>query len=458
MSLEADFDGLHVSKHQDNTHILEKYENKIENGSGFTSGKGNKTYKDKSDRATVENVLDPRTMKFLSALTNRGVITEFNGCISSGKEANVYHAFGSEDQELAVKIYKTSILVFKDRERYVDGEFRFRNSRSQHNPRKMIKIWAEKEFRNLRRIDSSGVVPTATPVEVKSNVLVMQFLNRGDGGPSPRLKDYQYKDELEVAHYYYKIIAYMRLLYQVCRLVHADLSEYNIVVHQNVLHIIDVSQSVEPYHPMSLDFLRMDIKNINAYFNKMGVTLFQERMIFQFIIAETLEGFQGDYKTADDLVEYLVEHLPIKTPTEGADEDEIFRSLHLVRNLGGLEERDFDRFTDGKFDLLKSLIANDNEKNLQKPQQQIIESSEDESEEEDEEEGEDGSEVDSDSESGNESDNEDEKSKPKGKKFEDKDEKKQRKHEAKELKKEKRKTKVKKHVKKKLIKKTKSKK
>lgn len=248
------------------------------------------------------------------------------------------------------------------------------------------------------------------------------------------------------------------LLYQVCRLVHADLSEYNIVVHQNVLHIIDVSQSVEPYHPMSLDFLRMDIKNINAYFNKMGVTLFQERMIFQFIIAETLEGFQGDYKTADDLVEYLVEHLPIKTPTEGADEDEIFRSLHLVRNLGGLEERDFDRFTDGKFDLLKSLIANDNEKNLQKPQQQIIESSEDESEEEDEEEGEDGSEVDSDSESGNESDNEDEKSKPKGKKFEDKDEKKQRKHEAKELKKEKRKTKVKKHVKKKLIKKTKSKK
>ncbi|CAR28698.1 hypothetical protein ZYGR_0U00560 [Zygosaccharomyces rouxii] len=460
MSLETEFDRLHVSKHQDNTRILEKYENRIENG-GFTSGKGNKTYKDKSDRATVENVLDPRTMKFLSALTNRGVISEFNGCISSGKEANVYHAFGPEGQELAIKIYKTSILVFKDRERYVDGEFRFRNSRSQHNPRKMIKIWAEKEFRNLRRIHSSGVVPTACPVEVKSNVLVMQFLNRGDGAPSPRLKDYQYKDELEVAHYYYKAIAYMRLLYQVCRLVHADLSEYNIVVHQNALHIIDVSQSVEPYHPMSLDFLRMDIKNINAYFGKMGVSLFQERMIFQFIIAETLEGFQGDYKTADDLVEYLVEHLPLKTPTEGADEDEIFRSLHLVRSLGGLEERDFDRFTDGKFDLLKSLIANDNERNLQRPQQQEIESSEDESEDkdedEDEDEDDDGSEGDSESES--ESDSEDERfTIPKGKKFEDKDEKKQRKHEAKELKKEKRKTKVKKHIKKKLIKKTKSKK
>jgi serine/threonine-protein kinase RIO1 len=38
-----------------------------------------------------------------------------DGCISTGKEANVYHA--SKDDEssgaLAVKVYKTSILVFK---------------------------------------------------------------------------------------------------------------------------------------------------------------------------------------------------------------------------------------------------------------------------------------------------------------------------------------------------------
>lgn len=463
MTLEAELDNLHVSGQQDNTRILEKYESRIEKG-GFTNGsKGNRTYKDKSDRATVENVLDPRTMKFLQSLSNRGVITEFNGCISSGKEANVYHGFGAEGEELAIKIYKTSILVFKDRERYVDGEFRFRNSRSQHNPRKMIKIWAEKEFRNLRRIHSSGVVPTAFPIEIKSNVLVMQFLNRGDGAPSPRLKDYRYRDELEVAHCYYKIIAYMRLLYQVCRLVHADLSEYNIVVHHGVFYIIDVSQSVEPHHPMSLDFLRMDIKNINAYFEKMGVSLFKERMIFQFIIAETLDGFEGDYKTADDLIEYLVERLPIKTPTDGADEDEIFRNLHLVRNLGGLEERDFEGFADGKFDLLKSLIANDNEKNLQRSNvQETQRSSEDETESDDEEDN--GEEEDGDEDSGedgseSESDEEDERfTQPKGKKFEDKDEKKQRKHDAKELKKEKRKTKVKKHVKKKMIKKTKSKK
>jgi RIO kinase 1 len=29
-------------------------------------------------------------------------------------------------KEFAIKVYKTSILVFRDRDRYVNGEFRFR--------------------------------------------------------------------------------------------------------------------------------------------------------------------------------------------------------------------------------------------------------------------------------------------------------------------------------------------
>lgn len=38
----------------------------------------------------------------------------------------MYHALTPERRHLALKIYKTSILVFKDRDRYVTGEFRFR--------------------------------------------------------------------------------------------------------------------------------------------------------------------------------------------------------------------------------------------------------------------------------------------------------------------------------------------
>lgn len=499
MSLNVSFNKLKLDNHREhiNTRILEKFADKIKTDElSLTRGKTNK---DKANRATVENVLDPRTMRFLKSLVNRGIISEFNGCLSTGKEANVYHAFAGDYQdpreekastnveadeskqqeetfyvskkEYAIKIYKTSILVFKDRERYVDGEFRFRNSRSQHNPRKMIKIWAEKEFRNLRRIYQSGVIPCPKPVEIKSNVLIMEFLNRGDGFASPRLKDYPYKDREEIRHYYHLMVAYIRLLYQVCQLVHADLSEYNSIVHESKLYIIDVSQSVQPEHPMSLDFLRMDIKNINNYFQKMGIEIFSERVIFQFVISEKLDKFYGDYRSSVDLKDYVSKNLSLKLTEQDEAEDEIFRSLHLVRNLGGLEERDFDRFTDGKFDLLKSLIVNENMKNAKNfnaMEQYEVASSEDEDSFDENELEEDGlghdeGKCDSEEEIHSDSDEEwlssdSEETKPKGKKYEDKDEKKLRKQQTKEAKREKRKTKVKKHVKKKLIKKSNSKK
>ncbi|AJT93039.1 Rio1p [Saccharomyces cerevisiae YJM1273] len=484
MSLEDKFDSLSMSQGASdhiNNQLLEKYSHKIKTDElSFSRAK---TSKDKANRATVENVLDPRTMRFLKSMVTRGVIADLNGCLSTGKEANVYHAFAGTGKapvideetgqyevletdgsraEYAIKIYKTSILVFKDRERYVDGEFRFRNSRSQHNPRKMIKIWAEKEFRNLKRIYQSGVIPAPKPIEVKNNVLVMEFLSRGNGFASPKLKDYPYKNRDEIFHYYHTMVAYMRLLYQVCRLVHADLSEYNTIVHDDKLYMIDVSQSVEPEHPMSLDFLRMDIKNVNLYFEKMGISIFPERVIFQFVISETLEKFKGDYNNISALVAYIASNLPIKSTEQDEAEDEIFRSLHLVRSLGGLEERDFDRYTDGKFDLLKSLIAHDNERNFAASEQFEFDNADHEcssgTEEfsDDEEDGSSGSEED-DEEEGEYYDD-DEPKVLKGKKHEDKDLKKLRKQEAKDAKREKRKTKVKKHIKKKLVKKTKSKK
>ena len=505
-----------------NNQLLDRFSHRIKQDE-LSSFRNARTTKDRANRATVENVLDPRTLRFLRAMVRRGVISEFNGCLSTGKEANVYHALsGDKSEELAIKIYKTSILVFKDREKYVDGEYRFRHSRSQHNPRKMIKIWAEKEFRNLKRIYQSGVIPVPKPVEVKNNVLVMEFLNRGDGFASPRLRDYQYRDTAEIARFYRNAVADIRLLYQVCRLVHADLSEYNMIVHDDKLYIIDVSQSVEPEHPMSLDFLRMDIKNVNAYFSKLGADVFPERLIFQFVISDTLEGYTGDYKSSEALGKYVSKALPIKKTQEDEVEDEIFRSLYLVRNLNGLEERDFDRFSEGKFDLLKSLLAEDNKRNfiaedqlrkdyygeLSEPENNSDSDSDSDSGADSESdlnpnlkeelqsiaaalgnevlgdskasrdklngeqcikmadtESAEGSSEQSDSESGSNSDSEDDSDhwveRPKqlkGKKNEDKEEKRQRKKEAKEAARERRKTKVKKYVKKKLVRKTKSKK
>jgi len=95
-------------------------------------------------------------------------------------KANVYHALTPEKKDLALKIYKTSILVFKDRDKYVTGEYRFRRGYSRRNPRKMVRLWAEKEMRNLKRLSSAGI-RCPEPIEVRENVLVMTFLGNTEG-------------------------------------------------------------------------------------------------------------------------------------------------------------------------------------------------------------------------------------------------------------------------------------
>lgn len=124
--------------------------------------------KDKNDRATVDQVLDPRTLRILHKWLKNGTLSEIFGSVSTGKEANVYYAYRKPSEKIeeetqetakentitessiskkdlkryrkemrhkhedkvaraalsfdtekdfALKIYKTTILVFRDRER-----------------------------------------------------------------------------------------------------------------------------------------------------------------------------------------------------------------------------------------------------------------------------------------------------------------------------------------------------
>ena len=63
----------------------------------------------------------------------------------------------------------------------------------------------------------------------------------------------------------------MESMYQKCKLIHADLSEYNILWHDGKIWFIDVSQSVEPTHPHALEFLYRDCSNVVEFFKKQGV-------------------------------------------------------------------------------------------------------------------------------------------------------------------------------------------
>ncbi|KAG2129462.1 RIO1-domain-containing protein [Suillus clintonianus] len=317
--------------------------------------------KDKSDRATSEQVLDPRTRIILFKMIGRGLIQEVNGCVSTGKEANVYHALTPTSTHLALKIYKTSILVFKDRDRYVTGEYRFRRGYSRRNPRKMVRLWAEKEMRNLKRLVSAGI-PCPEPIEVRENILVMGFLGDEKGWASPRLKD----ADIPSASYpalYEELILNMRKMYHTCKLVHADLSEYNILFHGGHLYIIDVSQSVEHDHPSAFDFLRSDIKNIEDFFERFGVKCLGLRRCFDFITrVHVVEEGRDEGSTLNQWLTEAEEEEQSAPPMNGSNntttsplntsathEDNIFLQSYIPRTLNEVydPERDVEVLTKG---------------------------------------------------------------------------------------------------------------
>ncbi|KAI1099996.1 Serine/threonine-protein kinase Rio1 [Jackrogersella minutella] len=406
--------------------------------------------KDKADRATSEQVLDQRTRMILYQMINRCVLSEIHGAISTGKEANVYGAVAYPDVngpplQRAVKVYKTAILSFKDRERYITGEHRFKSGADKGNNRKMVKLWAEKEFRNLRRIHSAAI-PCPEPIQLKLHVLVMSFLGDRKGYAYPRLRDATIVDDDADELWkqlYAQLLSIMRRMYQVCKLVHADLSEYNILYNDRQLYIIDVSQSVEHDHPRSLEFLRMDIKNTGDFFRRQGIDTLPDRTVFDFITNS--DGTVEEPGLSEAIEKLYTSRLPSSNDESAAAErevdNEVFRNQYIPQTLEQVYdiEKDAEAIGEGEGAKLvyRNLLA---DQVVSKPDAENP-SSGDESD--------DGASLDSDS--GTDDESKFSKGTPRGKRFEDKDEKKLRKHAAKEAKAEKRKEKMPKHLKKRLV-------
>lgn len=86
----------------------------------------------------------------------------------------------------------------------------------------------------------------------------------------------------------------MRILLQDCGLIHGDFSEYNLLYHEGKICVIDVSQSVELSHPLSLEFLRKDISNINDFFGRRGVYTLHKMDVFSFVTADPAQDYRDD--------------------------------------------------------------------------------------------------------------------------------------------------------------------
>lgn len=253
-----------------------------------TPFKPKKIIKDKSDRRTVQKVLDPKTTKILEKLMTREKLFSLTGCISTGKEANIYTCMlqsdlatkfiASQNEQIvpaAIKIYQTSVMEFKNRERYIQNELRFQ-SFCKSNPRKLVKVWAEKEVRNLKRLNKNDIL-APIPLYLKNNVLIMTLIGT-QNEIAPKLKDAIVDDYNST---YEECLEILFNLYNKANLVHADFSEYNLLYYQGRVYVIDVGQSIEKIHPNAFSFLISDITNINNFFKKKGVDVNNLNDIFE---------------------------------------------------------------------------------------------------------------------------------------------------------------------------------
>ena len=226
----------------------------------------------------LEEVFDKQTLMTLYELMNRKLIKDFYGVVSAGKESRIYYAKGEKDEDLAVKIYLITSAEFKKtRAMYTAYDPRFQ--RIPRDFRDFIYLWARREFKNLEAAYDAGV-PVPKPYFVRRNVLGMAFIGE-DGKRYPLLNEITLEAET-YAKIYPQVIDAVKKLYRGAKLIHGDLSEYNIfITPDDRIILIDLSQAVRVEQPVADQLLLRDLKNITRFFGKMGVEVSDPELLFE---------------------------------------------------------------------------------------------------------------------------------------------------------------------------------
>lgn len=216
----------------------------------------------------LEEVFDRSTLMTIYDFLNKGTIDQIFGAVKAGKESKLYWGKDKEGNVLAIKIFLTVSTEFKrGMIPYIVGDPRF--AHVKRDTRSLVFAWARKEFRNLTLAVEAGVnVPK--PIDVNHNVLIMEFIGE-EGESAPLLKETEIKNPTRI---YNRVLDNVKKLYRKARLVHGDLSEYNIMLWKNQPVLFDVSQAVLLEHPMADQLLRRDLENVNRFFKRLSVNVF----------------------------------------------------------------------------------------------------------------------------------------------------------------------------------------
>ncbi|NLL94712.1 MAG: serine protein kinase RIO [Thermoplasmatales archaeon] len=238
-----------------------------------------KTDKTGDERVTAAEVFDRQTLMTIYRFMTSGHIDTVGYPVSTGKEGNVFQAHDPDGGLVALKIFRTSTSTFKRISSYIEGDPRFKGVSG--NRRKMVQVWAKKEFSNLRLYAEAGIRVPA-PITFHGNCIVMEFIG-DEEGPAPLLKDVAMEDPDAV---YEEVVSWIVDGARDAGLVHGDLSEFNILMDGDEPVLIDCGQSMLTKHFNARDLLARDVANVNRFFKSRGVAVTDDAIIINEALGE----------------------------------------------------------------------------------------------------------------------------------------------------------------------------
>ena len=190
----------------------------------------------------------------INTLVKAGVIDSFGQTLGVGKEADVYDALSPDGKRVAVKFHRL-------------GRISFRQTRRKRGYIREHSSWlfqshvsAEKEFQAMQLVYKNGVsVPE--PISQNRHVIAMGMIEGAELS--------KYKEIAKPEKILKEILRNVRKAYLKAHIIHADLSEYNIILKPDGhILIIDWPQYVTADHANAEELLERDIKNVLTFFNR----------------------------------------------------------------------------------------------------------------------------------------------------------------------------------------------
>jgi len=186
----------------------------------------------------------------LLSLSRHDTLSALGPLVGEGKESVVYEGLGLG--RVAVKCHHVGQRSFQS----------VRLSR-EYIAEKTHCPWifasrasAEREYEALKRLHPGARVPL--PVGRNRNVIVMEFI---EGTTLNRTRP------ADPAGVLAAILEQVAIAYSL-GVIHADLSEFNVMLDRNGVVLIDWPQWVTPDHPNAGQILARDVENILRYFNR----------------------------------------------------------------------------------------------------------------------------------------------------------------------------------------------